>query len=588
MPIGRAGRSMQLMTRTIRLSLLAGLMLTASACSATASAPFLAGDEEDERSAYGAYLAARMAGSERDTRNASDYYATALDRAPDSSFLLERAFIAALMAGDTDRAVGTAADAAHSADESRLARLFLAADALTERRWEDTRTWLEVDGFGPFNSFLADMMRDWADAGSGQADAAISRTESTPAPGFALAFQTLHRALLLDHAGRAEEAGTVYSAALGQTPFRRMAVELFGANLERRGERGDAIALYQGYLASEPNEPTITAALQRAEAGRRAPRALTLQQAAARALYGPAALFASQAEMDLAVIYLRLAQRLDPDYASTRALLAATLERLEMTEAALAEYAAVPEGPFRRSADIDRIYLIARTGDPDAAMTAAQELVARDNDIEARMMLADLNRWSGNLEAAQAGYGEVIAERLANGQTPNWQLYYFRAAALEQLDRWDEAEPLFLAALEIAPNEAQILNYLGYIWVERGENIEQAFSMIGRAVAMEPDAGYIVDSLGWAYYVRGDYASAVTHLERAAALSPDSPTINFHLGDAYARVGRHLEARFQWQRALELDPTEEETEQLQARLVDGLPEPGSPTAIAEQQVTGEP
>lgn len=576
------------MTQSFRLCLIGGLSLAAAACSATASSPFIAANDEDERSAYGAYLAARMAGTERDTRNASDYYAEALDRAPDSGFLLERAFIAALMAGDTDRAVETAGDAARAADESRLARLFLAADALAERRYTQAQGWLDAEGFGPFNAFLAEVLGDWADAGLGNGATAIARTENEAPPSFALAFQTLHRAMLLEQAGQLEEAGTVYSAALNQTPFRRMAVEMFGANLERRGQREDARTLYQSYLASEPFEPTITAALARVEAGRRAPRALTIQQAAARALYGPAALFASQAEMDLAVIYLRLAQRLDPDYASTRVLLAATLERLELHDAALAEYAAVPEGPFKRSAEIDRIYLIARTGDPDTAMDLAQALVARDNDIEARMMLADLHRWQGNLEEAQAGYGEVIAERLANGQQPNWQLYYFRAAALETLGRWEEAEPLFLSALEIAPGEAQILNYLGYAWVVRGENIEQAFTMIGRAVAMEPDAGYIVDSLGWAYYVRGDYAQAVTHLERAAALSPDSPTINFHLGDAYAQVGRNLEARFQWQRALELGPDEDEIEALHARLETGLPADGGDRSVVESQVSSEP
>lgn len=576
------------MKQTLRLTLVSVLALAASACATTSGTNTVAAAPEDEeRSAYGAYLAARLAGSVRDTRNASDYYATALDRAPDSGFLSERAFIAALMAGDTDRAVETAGDAMADADETRLARMYLAADAIAERRYADARDVLDAEGYGPFNAFLSNLLGDWASVGLGEADAAILRTETDSPPGFALAFQTLHRALLLEQAGREDEAETLYSAALGQTPFRRMTVELFGANLERRGMRAEATALYQGYLQAEPNEPTINAALARVEARRRAPRRLTLQQAAARALYGPAALFATQAEMDLSVIYLRLAQRLDPDYASTRILLAATLERLELNDAALDEYAAVPDGPFRQSAEIDRIYLLARTGEQDAAMAAARTLVASSDSIDARMMLADLYRWQGDLEEAQAGYAEVIADRLANGQAPNWQLYYFRAAALETLGRWDEAEPLFLAALEIAPNEAQILNYLGYAWVIRGENVPEAFVMIGRAAAMDPDAGYIIDSLGWAHYVRGDYQEAVTHLERAASLSPDSPTINFHLGDAYAQVGRDLEARFQWERALELEPTDEEVIELNDRLANGLPQAAA-TTLVEHQAPEEP
>ena len=582
---------MRTMIKILRLPILLGLSLTISACSATTgnSAQSIFGAEpEEERSAYGAFLAARVAGSSRDTRNASDYYARAMERAPQSGFLSERAFIASLMAGDTGRAIATARDAANAADETRLARLYLATDAIADRRYSQAREWLDAEGFGPFNSFLAEVLDDWARAGMGDVDGAIARAEAATPPGFATAFHTLHRALLLEQAGRDEEAGTIYSLALSQTPFRRMAVELLGANLERRGERAEAAGLYRGYLMSEANEPTIRTALERVEAQRRAPREPNLRQRAGLAMYGPAALFATQAEMDLSVIYLRFAQRLEPEYATTRLLLASTLERLEMYEAAIAEYSAVPEGPFHQSAQIDRIYLLARTGEEDAAFAEARQLATESDSIDARTLLADLHRWRGDLDEAQAGYGAVIAERLALGQVPTWQLYYFQAGALETLDRWDEAEPLFLQALEIAPDEPQILNYLGYAWVVRGENIERAFTMIGRAAAAEPTSGYIIDSLGWAHYVRGNFDEAVQHLERAAALSPDSPTINYHLGDAYWQVGRYLEARFQWERALELEPEPEEIEGLQARLESGRVPAEGETAVVESQVSQEP
>ena len=95
-------------------------------------------------------------------------------------------------------------------------------------------------------------------------------------------------------------------------------------------------------------------------------------------------------------------------------------------------------------------------------------------------------------------------------------------------------------------------------------------AMIRRAVELRPDDGYIVDSLGWAYFNIGDYENAVIHLERAVQLQPDDVTINDHLGDAFWRVGRKIEARFQWQHALELDPDDEQETAIREKLENGL------------------
>ncbi len=83
-----------------------------------------------------------------------------------------------------------------------------------------------------------------------------------------------------------------------------------------------------------------------------------------------------------------------------------------------------------------------------------------------------------------------------------------------------------------------MLNYLGYSWIDQGINLDEGMRMIRRAVEQRPDDGYIVDSLGWAYFRIGNYDEAVKHLERAVELKPDDPTINDHLGDAYWKIGR--------------------------------------------------
>ena len=104
--------------------------------------------------------------------------------------------------------------------------------------------------------------------------------------------------------------------------------------------------------------------------------------------------------------------------------------------------------------------------------------------------------------------------------------------------------------------------------------------MIKRAVQQRPDDGYIVDSLGWAYYKLGNYDEAVQQLERAVDLKPEDPTINDHLGDAYWRIGRKLEAHFQWAHARDLKPERDELPKILAKLKSGLPAETSSQAKA--------
>ena len=133
-----------------------------------------------------------------------------------------------------------------------------------------------------------------------------------------------------------------------------------------------------------------------------------------------------------------------------------------------------------------------------------------------------------------------------------WPVIYARGMAQERLNNWDMAEKDLLKALEMQPDNPMILNFIGYSWADKGVHIEQALKYIRRAVAMRPDDGYMVDSLGWALYRAGQYTESVEWLEKAVGIVADDSTILDHLGDAYWQAGRKNEARFKWQRAHEL------------------------------------
>jgi Flp pilus assembly protein TadD len=171
-------------------------------------------------------------------------------------------------------------------------------------------------------------------------------------------------------------------------------------------------------------------------------------------------------------------------------------------------------------------------------------------------------------------------DTLKQPEKTNWVIFYFRGICYERSHQWPKAEADLKKALDLFPEQPHVLNYLGYSWVDQGVHLDEGMDMIKRAVQQRPDDGYIVDSLGWAYFRTGNYPEAVKQLERAIELKPEDPTINDHLGDAYWRIGRTLEAKFQWAHARDLKPDPEDLPKIEAKLKDGLPEETSSQAKA--------
>ncbi|WP_295812858.1 tetratricopeptide repeat protein, partial [uncultured Nitratireductor sp.] len=221
----------------------------------------------------------------------------------------------------------------------------------------------------------------------------------------------------------------------------------------------------------------------------------------------------------------------------------------------------------------------------EAARYIERVLAKYPKDFEAAVELGNVYRADDRFADAAEAYGKGIAA-LAKETTADWRIYYFRGVALERAKEWSKAEADFRHALKLNPDQPQVLNYLGYSWVDQGINLDQALEMIEKAVDLRPNDGYIVDSLGWAHYRLGRYQDAVDTLERAIQLRPEDSTINDHLGDAYWQVGRKLEATFQWAHARDLDPDKEQLPVILDKLQHGLKaaSTGKTGAISEEPV----
>jgi Flp pilus assembly protein TadD len=232
-------------------------------------------------------------------------------------------------------------------------------------------------------------------------------------------------------------------------------------------------------------------------------------------------------------------------------LSAKLLEELGSYDLAVAAYDLVPRNhPSFVKAELGRANALSYIGKTETAIEVLTQLSESFPSVRGVYdALGNLLRRDGQYDKATKIY-DIAIDMIRDPQPKHWYNFYVRAIAHERQGKWDYAERDFRKALVLSPKQFQVLNYMGYSLVERGERLDEALSMIEIAVNAQPEAGYIIDSLGWVQYKLGFFDEAVIQLERAAELMATDPIVNDHLGDSYWAVGRKVEARFQWRRAL--------------------------------------
>lgn len=189
---------------------------------------------------------------------------------------------------------------------------------------------------------------------------------------------------------------------------------------------------------------------------------------------------------------------------------------------------------------------------PEATQHLSEAVRLNPTQPEPHIVLGLAYLQSNQLEKATQAFKEGIHHNPKNAD-----LHFNLGTAYDKLDRFDDVIRAMEAALSLDPHHADALNYLGYSYAERGIKIEQALSLTKRAVALKPENGYYVDSLGWAFYKSGMLAEALTEIKRAVSLVGDDPVIYEHLGEIYVQQKNMKDAREAWLRSLELDPSNE-------------------------------
>ena len=521
------------------------LICIALALSAGVAVPATA--EEDA----GSYLAARSAMIASDYREASQYFARALVRDPSNLALLENAVTAYIGLGDLDRAAAIATRARDVGSEGQLPALVLLGHRARDGEWEALLSGLD-DGLtvGPLFDGLA---RAWALVGTGEMSRALEAFDQVASNQGVESFGLYHKALALSSVGDFESAAEILSGDGGAVlRLSRRGVVAYAQVLSQLEKNQDALDLIEQSFGTSL-DPMLEDMRARLEAGETLPFTAVRSptDGLGEVYFSIANALRSEAQGDYTLIYSRMAAALRVDHIDALLLTAELLENLGRFELATEVYDTVPrDDPSFHAAELGRAEALRLSGRDDAAIEVLRQLTESHGHLPlVHITLGDTLRGMERFAEANVPYSKAISLIETPGDQ-HWIVFFARAITHERLGQWPEAEADFRKALELRPEQPQVLNYLGYSLLEMQINMEEALDLIERAVAQRPDSGYIIDSLGWGLYRLGRYDEAVGHMEKAVERMPIDPIVNDHLGDVYWAVGRYREAEFQWHRAL--------------------------------------
>lgn len=522
----------------------------------------------------GSFLSSRFAKQHQDIAEAAKYMVRALQSDPTNLALQQEAMRALVKAGDMEAATAIAHTLSQSQAQDPLVATLVMVERFKKGDYANARKIMKLPADRGLFGVIKPAIDQWLAIAMGGLTSPVVMQGAIDKSGFFAPFLTYHAALMNDLLGFGDMARKQYalaSADASVAPYR--VVEAYANFLLRQKERDKAQQLFDTYAAENPDSNLIPAPFRRGVVP--APLVANAGEGMAELFFSTASILFGEELTGESFLYLRLALALQPDLPPAQLMLANIYETNKEYEEAIRIYESIKPGSvFYRRGQLRRALNLEAMGRLDAAVESLKSLTEEHpSDESPYITLGDVMREQKKFERAIEYYSLAISrieKRLGKLRSSDWPLYYARGVASERAGMWNAAERDFFAALKLEPNQPDVLNYLGYSWLIQGKNLEKARDYIEIALSAKPDDAHILDSMGWAYYVMGNYPKAIEYLERAADVLPQDITINDHLGDAYWQTGRKVEANYQWQRALNFKPEDEEAERIREKLARGL------------------
>ncbi len=344
----------------------------------------------------------------------------------------------------------------------------------------------------------------------------------------------------------------------------------YGRLLESDGATAEARKVYQTFLERHGNTLLLHHVMQRLAAGQPPPPVMTnsLTTNMNETLFGLGMLLwaqdlhmAAQQALQVALYaqetpYVRFYLGLLNEHAGRHAVAAAHFQKVPLA------------GPAGLAAHMRLGETYRQQGQHTKARQLYVALLALHPDVPVIYdQLANLARNKQDFPTAIHYYTRLLEQLKPDDKDIRFQTLYARGAVYERMGNVTLAAQDMQAALKLRPDDADVLNYLGYMWLDAGKHIDKAFAMVKKALQQKPNDGAILDSVGWGYYQKGQYAQALLYIQRAQQILPDDPTIIEHLGDIQDKLGNPTKARQYWQQAWDMGPVgEREKKRLRHKL----------------------
>jgi tetratricopeptide (TPR) repeat protein len=583
--------------RKRRVALLAGVAALLCA-QAQASEPAARGGEASAPgfSRAGSYLAGRHARQLGDVEKSSLFLSHSLGHDPFDERLMKQAVRMHVMAGEMEDAAHIATNLSATHEGTQLSHLVLLAEALKSGRAERAREELEEIPSGGLFGVIRPILASWITLAQTGAAQEIVIEENLRQLMVFDSFLALQNALLFEAAGMHERANAYYAAATEDTSalsYRGLLAAI--AALRHAGEEQEAREVFARYVEENQNAQLLDGMTYEdflRMAGKDKPPfrpfAANAAEGVAEALYTIAGMLYGENAGAETLTHLRLALYLRPEMPDGMYMLGSILEEQggqQMPRAIEAYNAVIPEhGPVYRQAQMRVAALLGESGTHDAAIAVLKNLEKRwPLALSVRVAMGDVYRRQERFGKAVDAYTAALDLRKDRLEEFHWPILFARGVSYERTGKWERAEQDFQAALKLNPDQPDVLNYLGYSWLTQGTNLDKAKTLLEQAVEERPEDAHIIDSMGWALYLLGDYQGAAGYLEQAVNLMPSDPVVNDHFGDVLWRLGRQNEARFQWERAIQFDPEEDIREKIEKKLHEGLN--GSAAPMARGRIT---
>ncbi len=539
----------------------------------------------------GSYLAARYARDNGDATAASYFFAHSLGHSPYDEGLMKQAVRTHVLAGRMDDAVRVAENLSALYDGTQLSHLVLLIDGLRNNKLDAARSHLEsTEEYGLF-SVVQPILKSWitfAQTGKPEEISVSEHLSKLQVFDGMLAFQN---ALILDVAGQPEKARSYYDQVAQDTHGMNYRAVLALLDFYRRqGDTAAVDALYERYQTENRSNPLTEGAtkeqmLKEAQGENGAPMIANARDGVAEALFTLAGMLYGENVTAETQLYLQLALYLRPGMQEAMLMLGSIMEDRGDDDKAIAIFDAIaPQGPVYRRAQVRKAFLLAAQEKTGQAMSLLEDLQKRyplSPDI--LISQGDIYRKQSRFDRAADAYTDALELSGKERTESQWPILFARGISYERDGEWDKAEADFKQALAIYPDQPDVLNYLGYSWLMQGTNLAKAKDMLEQAVAERPEDAHIIDSMGWALYMLGDYNGALKYLEQAVNMMPGDPVVNDHYGDVLWQLGRRNEARFQWERALHFGPEEDERGKIETKLKSGLAAKATSARISAAQ-----